>query len=412
VDQNIVGEVNRLKRVAGQELEKLLAYKFNELCEQQILKAFKGKTNFNHIGFTYTHQYKANFVVETIDNKFIILNYSSSHRDRHKQDLYDFHGIMHHTTISKDIIASILLYPDEEFERNGALRLFRDNAENKVSYCPATHVLSFSETVSFLENYADSVSSNNAAAAAEEAGRQNAIAGLNYEKHIVSVLNAAEHRSQYISNSVQAHPVYTAIMDRLCSDYGLDPTTIITVEATDTVKRLRSGGNAKTDVVIRIKTNHLDILETISVKNTSQKRVTCHEYSAKDFTRVLKADDTRLEEYFSLYQESGSDRAFKEKMPVGYSVDEFEVLLKEKLDLFMPWVMTGANDDLNLVDPTTQVARYVLFNKSQHTKFCSFEDYERELFGNCKLLYGTPLSWTYPSKKRGKKIQLKLPVLM
>lgn len=413
MDQYIVNEANRLKNLAGKNLEELLTFKFNELVLQGFLKGFDGKTNFQHTGYKYYYQYKTNFILQTLDDKYVIINTSQSFRDRVKQDLYDFQGIMQHASISKNIIASVLLYPDEEFERNSTLRNFKRMVEQKEAYCPATHILSFSGLIEFLENHKESVELEQAES--EEvpvvingsyAGRR----GNEFEKEVVSVLCSRLQLNLLKSNSPEVDQIFKAIVSKLSVDYTFEFNEIISVDATNTVKKLASGGNAKTDVIVTIFTVNGTLTETMSIKNTTKNVVSCHDYRAEDFIRVLGVLGLKLADYFVYYQKFGANKSFRDGLPDGYTSDDFLNLLKPYHESFMRWALTGAFDEKNLIEPKTQISNYLLINKSGAIRFVDFLSYIREIEAFCSHTFGVPLRWTYPSKQRGSRIQLKLPI--
>ena len=413
MDQYIVNEANRLKQLAGKNLEKLLTFKFNELVSQGFLKGVDGKTNFQHTGFSYRHQYKTNFILKTLDDKYVIINTSQSFRDRVKQDLYDFQGIMQHASISKNIIASVLLYPDEEFERNSTLRNFQRMVEQKEAYCPATHILSFSGLIKFLESHKESVEIEQAESEVvpvvingSYAGRK----GNEFESEVVRVLCSKLQLDLLKSNSPDTDNIYKAIVSKLSIDYNFNVNEIISIDATNTVKKLASGGNAKTDVIVIISTIHETLIETMSIKNTTKNVVSCHDYRADDFIRVLNISKHKLADYFIYYQQFGAIKDFEDGLPYGYSSDDFSELLKPYRDLFIQWTLTGAFDEKNLIDPKTQISNYLLINKSGTIRFVDFTSYIKELDESCHYTFGVPLRWTYPSKQRGSRIQLKLPI--
>ena len=420
MDESVVIEANRLKREAGKKLDELLHYKFGELVNVGVLKSYKGKSNFSHTGFSYGHQYKTNFILETLDEKLIIINSSNSFRDRVKQDLYDFEGIMKHAEISDKIIASILLFPDEEFDKNSALRTFRSNAQEKKLYCPATHILSFLELIEFLENHKIEVENANDITADQglevrEAARSGSYFGKRgnqFEKEVVALLNSPEQLILLNHKTSSAHPIYSNIVARLSFDYGFDLNTITSVKATNTVKKLANGSNAKTDVIVKIETKEHFLLETISIKNTTRSSVSCHDYRAEDFIRVLNIKGQRLAQYFNYYQEFGSHKSLIAGLPSEYSTDEFELLLQPYADVLVEWALTGKHDLEKIIEPETQISNYIFINSQDKYRFSDFDSYIKDIKQKSKSVYGVPLGWTYPSKKRGERIQLKLPIIL
>jgi len=410
----IASESNRLKQLAGAELKDFLKQKFTSLVDDKIILRFKVNQNFCHHGFSYKKQYLANFIIETLDNKFIIINSSNSYRhDRMKIQSYDVEGIANNASISDQIIASILLYPDDELN-NESLISFRKKVDEKQAHSPATHILVVSELVDFLENHKAFIEEEKVREAEEEKnGSYYGLRGNAFEKEVVAELNKLAHLEQIKNNGDSGSLIFNQIVSKICSDYDIPINTLIKVDATNTVLKLKSGGNAKTDVILTLKTPTQEVTETISIKNTTQSRVSCHDYKCDDFIRVMNIEGSKLANYLTLYQKCGSHKAFVEGFPDNYNLVDFEQLLEPKKDVLLEWALTGKHDIHNLINPKSQVSNYLLMNKSGEIKFIDFHSYIVELYDKSKkLVYGLPLSWTYPSKQRGARIQLKLPILV
>ncbi|MGR5078193.1 MspI family type II restriction endonuclease [Photobacterium swingsii] len=406
---DIATEANRLKQLSGKDLQEFLIELFTKLKKEKVIKQFEQNRNFNHKGFTYKKQYLANFIIETLDGKFIIINSSNSYRhDRMKTQAYDVEGVTNNAIISDQIIASILLYPDQELE-NKSLIKFRNNVISKKAYSPATHIIVISELVEFLENHKNHVT----LASESRDGSYYGLRGNAFEKEVVSDLNSRENLKHLITNSHIESPIFEEVLTKICSDYSVRNQDVINIHASDTVLKLTSGGNAKTDIIIDITTIDNCIRETISVKNTTQNRVSCHDYKCDDFIRVLGIQDTKLAKYLELYQKSGSKGAFLSNMSEDMDHDDFVKLLAPYKQELLEWALTGKHDCKNLIDPKSQISNYLLINKSGNIRFVDFSSYMDELYAkSITLTYGLPLSWTYPSKQRGARIQLKLPILL
>ena len=81
------------------------------------------------------------------------------------------------------------------------------------------------------------------------------------------------------------------------------------------------------------------------------------------------------------------------------------------LDKLNLWVIGGNGGDGN---PSTQWAKYLLCynNNSNVTSFISVNEYLDLLKkNNVKGNFGTFFHWTYPSKRKGKRIQLKAKII-
>lgn len=416
--QNTQSEANKLKSLAGKDLKESLVNIFTNLKHENIIANYSIDQNFSHKGFEYEKQYLANFIIETLDNKFIIINSSTSYRhDRAKLQSYDINGITSNASISDKIIASILLYPDPQLD-NSSLKKFRENVISKKAYSPASHIFVISELINFLNNHRDAVEEERVRLDFETSehfknGSYYGLRGNAFEKEVVAELNNLNFLQQIIKTGSSKSEVFTMIILKLCNDYSIPLNELTGITATNTILKLRGGGNAKTDIVLTLKTYDKIITETISVKNTTQNRVSCHDYTSDDFIRVLGIKESQLANYFHLYQKCGSHELFLEKMPPNYSLKEFINLLNPHKTTLLEWALQGSHDYQNLINPEIQTSNYLLINKSGSLRFIDFKSYIQELYkSGVKLLYGLPLSWTYPSKKRGERIQLKVPVII
>ncbi len=97
-------------------------------------------------------------------------------------------------------------------------------------------------------------------------------------------------------------------------------------------------------------------------------------------------------------------------MPKGYSESDFSTLLTKGQGIFTQWALRGMHDHINLTRPTLQVSNYLLISNGEKSVCYNMEDYIKIILKNAKLKFGVPFSWTYPSKQRGKRIQLKVPI--
>jgi len=211
---DIATEANRQKRAAGLELKDFLTEMFSSLVDENIILNFKADENFNHLGFSYNKQYLTNFIIETHDNKFIIINNSKSFKhDRFKQLSYDIAGVSNNAPFSKDIVASIILYPDIELSKFISLR---NRIEAREVFCPASHILTISELVQFLENHRDLVEEERAIAELEEQqpvvevkdGSYYGLRGNAFEKEVVAELNDRKLLQQLIGNGVSESIIF------------------------------------------------------------------------------------------------------------------------------------------------------------------------------------------------------------
>jgi hypothetical protein len=424
----VVAAGNQLKALAGAALDDFVNEQLEIIKSEGIIKDFRKKVSFNHVDYGYEKQFLANFLIETLEEKFIVIRRSNSFRnDRAKTGFYDIDGICNHSSFSGDIVASIYLVPDTEMENSDFVNI-RQKIKNKEYYCPATHLLTITEFMSFMEghkyevlNSEDNYQEQSNAISEEEIeylglikdGSYYGKKGNAYERLIVAVLSNNLNLIKFRDKSLDSRNIYGKILNRILKDKNEEAEDLVRVSATNSAPPLMSGGSPKTDIIITIETmNGRKIKETLSLKNTSQKKVSCHDYPAADFVRVLDCVDSKLAEYFNYFQRSPSLSAFEESLPSGYSKQEFTIRLSENNEVFNNWVLRGMYDESNLTVPALQVSNYLLLNCNGEEAFYSMEDYIEIIDKNSKKTFGVPFGWTYPSKQRGKRIQLKLPVVV
>lgn len=409
----IQSESNRLKSLSGDALQAFLENTFKEIMDKNIILDFQKNVNYNHKGYSYPKQYLVNFILETIDNKYIIINSSNSFRnDRFKTQAYDIAGVLNNSDISPDVIAAIALYPDSELEDNSTFINFRQMVMNGIAYSPATHLLTVSELYDFLENHSASVETDDTVDTETDIkdGSYFGKRGNKLEKEIVKILNNTTNLKSYKNNTC-IEPLFSKIINQICAG-NVEKENIIAIQATDTIPKLLSGGNAKTDIIIEIVTIEGTCIETVSVKRTNKTVVSCHDYKVSDYIRVLDIENTKLADYFKLFQAYPSYEAFEANLPAGYSKSEFEELLNPYKVKLTEWALTGKHDNGNLIEPATQVSNYLLI-VTDTTEVCvDYPSYIKTISEKAKLNYGVPFSWTYPSKQRGVRIQFKMPIIL
>ena len=187
---------------------------------------------------------------------------------------------------------------------------------------------------------------------------------------------------------------------------GLKKEEVIALKATSDIPKLPSGGQPKTDVLLYAETEQGIRNYTFSCKRSNSSWVSVHEYTADAFARVLNPDDIHLKELLYEFQQAGGSKA----MGVQQS-EKFEECIKKYSDVLSRWVIGGAGGE---GDRDTQWAEYIItFNENQntysiHTVEGYIEECKRQ---DVKGQFGTLFKWTYPSKGKGKRIQLKGKIL-
>lgn len=179
---------------------------------------------------------------------------------------------------------------------------------------------------------------------------------------------------------------------------------ILEITATKNIPKLSNKGLPKTDVAFTVITDTEEITKTISVKNTNSQTVTIHEGDVSDVIIALRLrKESELSKALQQFQLYGSLQKLSEESTSDY--DTLSRQLSSYNEALTNLFIFGLNSPL-LTDPI-QVADMILYTKN-------FEVISRENFVYSyikkyakKGQLGTPFKWTYPSKKRGQKIQIK-----
>lgn len=401
------------RSLAGADFSKALETKLQSMQSTGIISSYKTKISIPHDGFEYQKQYLIDFLVETNDGKYIAIRNTNSFRtDRIKQYFYDIVGFKENSTFKHLIAATIFVVPDKELSGSG-FQSIKASHERGEYYSPADHLLTASGLMVFLETYEQSAQSKldvEKENIQSQHGRNRALAGIALEKQIVSVLNDKDNLT-HLKTDTCNNPYFIRIVKKVLEKNQLETTNLLSISATDTVPFLKSGGHAKTDVIINLK--HLDgeLQETLSIKNTSKNSVSCHEYGYKDFVRVLECADTKLATYLELFHDSGSWSEMEARCPPEYSIEDFSNELKPKSNTLTQWALTGAHDRNNYVDSSLQISTMVFIQKKD-TLFCDTWDAYIDVLSLKQYKLPVPFTWTYPSKRRGQKIQLKMPIIL
>lgn len=414
----------------------------HDLKKRKLIQSFQNNQNFPYKNYEYESQFLINFVIKTIDEKFILIRTSNSFRlDRTKTHFYDFLGVQLFSEFSGEIVASILLLPDQVSQKTDFINT-REKFNHNQFYSPATHWLTYSEFINYIDNYAsqtqtaliadketykDKEAIQNINSHYKKSFNQMLIddsknlgsfygkSGFQFERYIVDILNDEENLLLYKKNIKNCYE-FEIIVDKIISNIKLNKNNILFIKSTDTIVKLKNLGSPKTDIHIKVYTSPSDYYTAnLSIKNTISSQVSCHDYKAQDFCEVIAPDDTRFCEIVYLFQRFGSwTKLKKHRGNNKRTIEEDRQTLQKYMTKLIEWAITGKHDQKNIVDADTQIANYLLTRnpKNNACRIDTADEYCKKLISkmNSNAL-GSPFSWTYPSKQRGKRIQLKMPVL-
>ncbi|MDE7254404.1 MAG: MspI family type II restriction endonuclease [Acetatifactor sp.] len=369
-------------------------------------------------------------IIESLQAKDYIVSYETDYRDGYKgfdpkqfffQYLIEYENkeiwILHSTTSIRSDRMNIQQWNAEHLKRlNGYIKKayvvypnglsdqelrnaknYQDKLEEGIQYSAVDGVVSQSEMYSIVERYALELLGSKGKALAKR--------GNNFESWVTEILNSTENFLKWKNNDpIKTGFVYD-IFIRLVENMDLKKQDVVSINATNDVPRLPSGGKAKTDILVTVDTFDGEYTFTYSCKKTGSDWVSAHEYSADQFVDTLGIDDPGLVVALNDFQTCGTI----EKLPKP-SYEALSRRLSAYNEKLNKWVLGGIGGQ---GDPETQWAHNIItYNENTASfKIESIDDYVESLerkgmTGN----FGTLFRWTYPSGGLGKRIQLKMKV--
>ncbi len=351
-------------------------------------------------GYKNDKQFYAPFLVVFMDeSKWAIFTTTSMRTDRIKGQQWDALNLKE---LDPLITHVYLVYPDG-LDQKELSEFIRQNSKyvNKEEFSIIEQIVSQDEISNMIEQYAIKDKSF---------GQIKDIQGNNFEARVASILNFDQNLNKWKYNDDSLVGMHFEIYKNIVDCFGLEKDKTAKVEATadkTIIGRLPSGGNPKTDVLVKVTDISNTITNyTISCKRSSEQSVSVHQYDADVFAEVIDKDNNKLRVLLETFQESGNLRDFGEENTKQLTI-ELEPYVK-KLSL---WVLGG---QYGAGIPDTQIANYILTydNNLGSTTIMRIEDYvDHLLSAGIVGHFGTPFSWTYPSKRKGKDIQLKCKII-
>lgn len=303
-------------------------------------------------------------------------------------------------SVDKNVTKIFVVVPDS---------ISQKELKNKKNYSNKIHsktyvsflddILTFSELRDLVLSHASESLSQGISANILGNDAEDSIVNLLTDKNNILLWNDYEKYSKTIKSST-----YHWFSEILKITGVSEQDSVLDIEATNKIPKLNNGGYPKTDVSFTVSTEQYEITKNISVKNTSADTVTVHEGTVDDIILALKLDSSSsLTDALKEFQIYGSVKGLKENNEAAYNIflNEAHKYNKELVNFFM----FGVNSPL--VNNPIQVADIMLYTQN-------FEVIPRNLYVDeyikkysAKGQLGTPFKWTYPSKKRGQKIQIK-----
>lgn len=350
-------------------------------------------------GYRNTEQFYVPFLIVFSDNiKWALFTTTSMRTDRIKGQQWDAINLK---SIDSTITKAYLIYPDgiAEYNKNEFVRQ-NNKYVNEEEYTALDAVLSQDQISNLIERHALNYMT---------IGQLKDKQGNSFEQRIVSVLNYGENLQKWKTKSHTLEGMHYDIFRKIICCFKLDSASTIHITATsdkNLIGKLPSGGNPKTDVLVRtVKYNGDVSFYTISCKRSSEANVSVHQYTADAFADVLNPEDRNLRFLLNEFQKSGSLRDFGES-----NAKALEKALEPYQTKLNFWVLGGYGGEGNY----KQCAGFILtYNeKTEQLSVHTTEEYCEALKNaGVKGNFGSLFSWTYPSKRRGQSIQLKTKII-
>ncbi len=386
-------EDNGRKSKKGFSGKKALRKVIEELEDYGALVGSTAAPEYGYEGYDQS-QFKAHEEVSYPDESKAILYITSSLRsDRLQEDQWRAHNIKR---IDPEITYAYVILPDESGYDQGTSQ--RDQIREGRVVTAIDDVITLQEFYDrTIADYSESM----------ESGASHDLQGRRLETLFAKILADPENLRRYNGSATELGYMYD-VFYRVMKKLGIRAGQLYDIETTTEIPSLPSGGNPKTDIAATIELSDGSLMvSTFSLKNTSHKSVSVHEYSADQFADVLDPDNDELRRLLNVFQATGNKRDM-DIADIQALTDELSPYLK-KLNR---WVFSG--EGAPGVKPI-QIAQYMVVRDkntgkiSIHTvdEYCTKQ--EAEIDGS--NWFGTIFSWTYPSKKRGDKIQLKARIL-
>lgn len=370
-----------------------------EHCKQsQYLKSVTKTYRIGKPGYNNNSQFYTPFLIEFQDNtKWALFTTTSMRTDRIKGQQWDAINLKE---IESSIKRVYLVYPDASLEEKAFIRQNKKYIDND-EYSAIDAIVSQNQISNLIEQYAVKDKSE---------GQIKDIQGNSFEKRVATILSYSENLRKWKTNAATLEGMHYGIFKNIIDCLDLDSENTQSIHATsdkNVIGKLATGGNPKTDVLIDVTNSNGDITYyTISCKRSSNKSVSIHHYTADAFADVLNPNDQELRTLLNGFQSAGSLSAFGED-----NCDRLTKRLKPYLEKLSLWVLGGVGGGGN---PVTQCADFILTydNNDDTVTIHHLNSYYEMLInkggaGN----FGTPFNWTYPSKRKGKYIQLKCKIL-
>jgi len=390
---------NKIKNESGKQAKILLSEMLNNLINELAIN-IKIEEGYS-IGYpNQERQFKMDFLVEfpDFDNEQWLIKSTNSIRER----IYGAEFFAQNIRLIEEKVKKIYVVVPDSI--SSAEMKNKSNYSAKINRATYTSFLTDVITVNELrQKIIEKIAQN------IEQGLRSNILGNDAETSIVTLLKDSKNKAlwndyQNAQQTVKSstYHIYKQILEKLNLLEGFDK--VLDVTATDAIPLLSNRGKPKTDVSVIIKTDTKELIRSISIKNTREKTVTVHEGSVSDLISALKLSESNpLSQSLMDFEKVGSKKNLIAEHPDSDRILEENLKLynRELIEFFIFGLNSPlVNNKIQIVDLIIFTNKFAVWNRDDY-----INHYIEEYSG--KGQFGTPFKWTYPSKKRGQKIQIK-----
>lgn len=384
---------NSRKSKHGVKAQEVLHKTVEELRSLGAIADSKRNPHYGYEGFA-ADQFDAHEEITYPDETKAVLYATSTLRsDRVRKDQWRAHNTKR---IDPEITYAYIVLPDESGYDQGTTP--RDEIRDKSVVSAIDDIVTIREFYDrTLADYCEGLDN----------GTANDFLGRNLEMLFCTILNDRENLKRYNGSETETGYMYD-VFRRVMRKIGVAPKSLTRVDASTNIPQLPNGGKPKTDVEATIELSSGEVLRpTFSLKNTSNKTVTVHEYTADAFADTLDPANAELRRLLNAFQRVGNKRDMDPA-----DREDLAEELSPYLAKLNRWVFAGEGPEGTL---PIQIAQYIVV-RNKNTGKISIHTIDEYLIKQTAEInganwFGTIFSWTYPSKRRGKRIQLKARIM-
>lgn len=390
---------NQMKNKSGKQAKILVSEMLNDIKNELGIN-IETEEGYS-IGYpNQESQFKMDFLVQftDFDNEKWLIKSTNSIRERIYSAEFFAQNIR---LIDKKVKNIYVVVPDSI---SSAEMKNKSNYSAKINRTTYTSFLTDVLTVNELRQKIVEKAAQNIAQ-----GLRANLLGNDAEISIVNLLNDLKNKAlwndyQNVQQTIKSstYNIYKKMLKKLNLQEGFDK--ILEITATNVIPLLSNRGKPKTDVSVRIKTDRKELVRNISIKNTREKTVTIHEGSVSDLISALKLwENAPLSQALMDFQKVGSKKNLIAENPVSDKILEKNLKLHNiaLIEFFIFGINSPlVNNKIQIADLILFTNKFAIWNRDEYIKHYIQEYSEKGQFG-------TPFKWTYPSKKRGQKIQIK-----